>query len=94
MYQPHIITDSKQPVLLGLFSPSDGESVQFGIRRKGNENEKECGWTKSLILILGVDNGGSLLRVADRFIEKNTDFVPTLLGSNTHTLTPPREEHF
>lgn len=39
--QPLIITDSKQLVLLGLFSPSDGERVHFGIRRKGREDEKE-----------------------------------------------------
>lgn len=41
--QPHIITDSKQLVLLGLFSPSDGERVHFGSKRKGSENEEEEG---------------------------------------------------
>ena len=41
--QPLIITDSKQLVLLGLFSLSDGERVHFGIRRKGRDDEEEEG---------------------------------------------------
>lgn len=40
---PLIIADSKQPVFLCLFSPSDGERVQFGFRRKVREDEKEKG---------------------------------------------------
>lgn len=39
--QPLIITDSKQLVLLCLSSPSDGERVHFGVRRKGREGEKK-----------------------------------------------------
>lgn len=41
--QPLIIIGSKQLVLLGLFSLSDGERVHFGIRRKGRKDEKGVG---------------------------------------------------
>lgn len=68
--QPLIITDSKQ---LELFRPifppsSDGQRVHFGMRRDGRGDEKERReerWTKTVILIFGGDDGGSVRGAGD-----------------------------